>query len=153
MTVKLRTCLWFNGKTEEAAAFYVKLLPESEIQQVARPTPDAPALMVDFMLSGAPYQALNGGPGKKFSPAASISVLTDDQDETDKLWGALTKGGSPGRCGWLKDRYGMSWQIVSRALGDLISAADPAAAARVALALSSMGKIDLTELEAARRGA
>ena len=152
MATKLRTCLWYKTAAEDAARFYVGLLPGSEIETVTRPTPDAPALMVDFTLAGAPYQALNGGAGKRFSEAASISVLTDDQEETDQLWAALTKGGSEGRCGWLKDRYGLSWQIVPRALAELMATPDAAAAGRVAQAMLQMKRIDIAALETAYRG-
>ena len=122
MTAKVKTCLWFDGKAEEAANFYVSLVPDSRIEAVFRPSQNAPALMVEFSLGGTPYQALNGGPAHIFSEAASISVRTKDQEETDRLWNALiADGGSEGRCAWLKDRYGLSWQIVPEALPRLLS--------------------------------
>lgn len=153
MAQKVSTCLWFDGVAEEAARFYVDLVPGSEIGEVMRPTPDSPAVVVDFTLAGAPYQALNAGKGPRFTDAASIAVVTDDQAETDRLWDALTgEGGKPGRCGWLKDRYGLSWQIVPKALAELLRGADPAAAARVSQAMLGMGKIDVAALEAAHRG-
>ena len=112
-TPKVRTCLWFDSRGEEAARFYVSLLPDSRIETVSRPDPDGPALTVDFTLAGAPYQVLNGGPMYPQTPAASISVLTKDQAETDALWSALlADGGKAGQCGWLTDRFGVSWQIV-----------------------------------------
>ena len=96
---KVRTCLWFDGQGEEAARFYVSLLPDSRIENVVRPDPEGPALVVEFSLAGTPYMALNGGPLYSHTPAASISVLTEDQDETDRLWAALTaEGGCEGRC-------------------------------------------------------
>lgn len=153
MTAKLSTCLWFDGAAEEAARFYVSLTPGSEIGEVTRVAPGAPALIVAFTLAGAPFQALNGGKGPHFTDAASIAVHTDDQDETDRLWSALSEGGKEGRCGWLKDRYGLSWQIVPKALAQLMAASDPAAAQRVTQALMGMKKIDITALEAAHRGA
>ncbi len=153
MTAKLSTCLWFDGVAEEAARFYVELLPGSEIGEITRVAPDAPALVVEFTLAGAPYQALNGGKGPHFTDAASIAVRTEDQEETDRLWSALTTGGKEGRCGWLKDRYGLSWQIVPKALGELVKSADPAATARVMQALMAMKKIDVAALEAAHQGA
>ncbi len=109
----VRTCLWFDGQGEVAARFYVSLLPGSAIEGVHRPAPDGPALIVEFSLAGAPYMVLNGGPKYTHTPAASISVSTDDQETTDRLWAALTAdGGRESRCGWLVDRFGVSWQIV-----------------------------------------
>lgn len=100
MSHHICTCLWFDGNGEQAALFYTSLFPDSRIEQVFRPEPDGPALTVDFTLCGAPYRALNGGPQYKLSEAVSISVLTHDQNETDRLWHALTKdGGREGRCG------------------------------------------------------
>ena len=104
-TARVRTCLWFDSRGEEAAEFYVSLLPDSAIDAVYRPNPGAPALVVEFTLAGAPYMILNGGPHYALTPAASISVPTKDQDETDRLWAALTAdGGRESRCGWLVDR-------------------------------------------------
>ena len=106
---KVRTCLWFNDGGEAAAEFYVSLLPDSRIDAVMRSEPDGSALTVEFTLAGAPYLILNGGPHYQLTPAASISVTTADQAETDRLWAALTAdGGSAGQCGWLIDRYGVS---------------------------------------------
>ena len=117
-TASVRTCLWFDGQGEEAARFYVSLLPGSAIEGVQRPTPDGPAFIVEFSLAGAPYMILDGGPKYSHTPAASISVSTGDQETTDRLWGALTAdGGEESRCGWLVDRFGVSWQIVPRAGG------------------------------------
>ena len=153
-TSKVRTCLWFDGQGEEAARFYVSLLPDSRIENVVRPDPGGPALVVEFALAGAPYMVLNGGPQCGHTPAASISVLTEDQAETDRLWAALTAdGGSEGRCGWLVDRYGLCWQIVPEALPRLLSLEDGAAAARAQEAMMAMNKIDTAALEAAHRGA
>lgn len=150
---KVRTCLWFDGQGEEAARFYVSLLPDSRIENVVRPDPEGPALVVEFSLAGAPYTALNGGPLYSHTPAASISVLTEDQDETDRLWAALTaEGSSEGRCAWLVDRFGVSWQIVPEVLPRLLSSDDSAAAARAQEAMLAMGKIDIAALEAAFRG-
>ena len=149
---RVRTCLWFDCQGEEAANFYVSLLPGSRIEKVSRPEPDGSALTVDFILAGAPYQVLNGGPMFPHALAASISVLTKDQAETDALWAALVAdGGKEGQCGWLTDRFGVSWQIVPRALPDLLGAPDKAAA-RVQQAMLQMGKIDVSALEAAFRG-
>lgn len=143
---KIRTCLWFEDRGEEAAAFYVSLFDGSEITHVARGANDAP-MLVSFHLQGAPYTALNGGPHHQLTPAASISVLCDDQAEIDRLWEALTaKGGVPERCGWLVDRFGLSWQIAPRSLAALLEG--PRAAA-VSDALMQMSKLDLRTLEAA----
>ena len=153
ITTKVRTCLWYDGKAEEAARFYTSLLPESRIESVFRPAADGPALFVDFVLGGTPYQALNGGPKYTFSEAASISVVTSDQAETDRLWAALlADGGAAKQCGWLADRYGLCWQIIPEALPRLLGDPDPAAAGRVMQAMMGMAKIDIAGLEAAHRG-
>lgn len=153
MTAKVKTCLWFDGKAEEAANFYVALVPDSRIDAVFRPNPNGPALMVEFNLGGTPYQALNGGPAHIFTEAASISVRTKDQEETDRIWHALTAdGGREDRCAWLKDRYGLSWQIVPEALPRLLSDPDRQAGGRVMRAMLGMRKIDIEQLEAAHRG-
>ena len=150
---KLRTCLWFDNQGEEAAQFYVSLLPDSYIEKVYQPDPDAPALVVEFTLAGVPYIALNGGPHYKLTPAASISVLTNDQEETDQLWAALiADGGHPGQCAWLTDKYGLSWQIVPEALPRLLSSDDKAAAQRAHNAMMQMTKIDIAALESAFNG-
>ena len=150
---KLRTCLWFDNQGEEAAQFYVSLLPDSHIEKVYQPDPEAPALVVEFTLAGAPYMVLNGGPYYKLNPAASISVLTKDQVETDQLWEALTAdGGSPSQCGWLIDKFGLSWQIIPDALPRLMGSDDKAAAQRAHNAMMKMGKIDIAALESAFNG-
>jgi len=151
--MSLRTCLWFEKDGEAAAAFYVSLLPDSRVDSVHRPAPDAPALVVNFTLMGVPYQILNGGPHYRLSPATSISVTTPDQAETDRLWSALlADGGQESRCGWLTDRFGLSWQIVPEALMRLMSQPDRAAAERVRAAMMAMVKLDVAALEAASRG-
>ena len=147
---KVRTCLWFDGNGHEAAAFYVSLLPDSFVETGFTPDRDGPPLVVEFTLAGAPYMVLNGGPMFKPSPAASISVLTKDQAETDRLWAALTaEGGSESMCAWLIDRYGVSWQIVPEILPALLSADDKAAAGRAREAMMQMRKIDIAALKAA----
>lgn len=150
---KLRTCLWFDNQGEQAAQFYVSLLPGSRIEKVYRPDPDAPALVVEFTLAGAPYMVLNGGPHYKLNPSVSISVLTKDQQETDQLWEALIAGGgSPSRCGWLIDKYGLSWQIIPEVLPTLLSSDDKAAAQRAHNAMMTMGKLDIAALQSAFNG-
>ena len=114
---KVRTCLWFESGGEEAARFYVTPLADSRIESSYRPDPDGPPLVLDFTLAGAPYQILKGGPEFSQDPAVSISVVTENQAETDRLWDALVAdGGKEGKCSWLTDRFGVSWQIVPRAL-------------------------------------
>lgn len=153
MTSKVRTCLWFDGDGEEAAKLYVSLIPDSRIESLFRPKPGEPPLVVNFTLGGAPYQALNGGPTFTHSEAASISVMTADQEETDRLWAALTAdGGSESQCGWLKDRFGVSWQIVPEAVPRLLMDQDREAGGRAFEALMGMVKIDIAQLEAAHRG-
>jgi predicted 3-demethylubiquinone-9 3-methyltransferase (glyoxalase superfamily) len=147
---KVRTCLWFNGNGHEAAAFYVSLLPDSFIELELY---GDPPLVVEFTLAGAPMMILNGGPHYRHTPAASISVLTKDQAETDRLWNALIEGGGEeSMCAWLVDRFGVSWQIVPEALPRLLMSEDPAAASRAREAMLKMRKIDIAALEAAARG-
>jgi len=153
LNAKVRTCLWFDGQGEEAARFYVSLLPDSYLENVFRPDPDGPPLVVEFTLAGTPYMVLNGGPQFPHSEAASIAVLTSDEDETDRLWAALTAdGGEAGRCAWLKDRFGVSWQIVPEALPHLLAADDKPAAARAMQAMMAMSKIEIAAVEAAFNG-
>ncbi|MEO0467088.1 MAG: VOC family protein [Pseudomonadota bacterium] len=147
---KVRTCLWFDQAGEDAINFYVGLVAGSEIESVSRQTPDGPAMVIDFSLGGTPYMALNAGPQFKHTPAASICVTTQDQAETDRLWNALTSGGgTEGQCGWLTDRWGLSWQIVPRQLLAYMNSADREAAGRVQKSMLEMKKIDVYALEAA----
>lgn len=153
---KVFPCLWFDGNAEEAAEFYVTLLPDSHIDNVWRSpaeTPSGPAgtvLTVDFTVAGQQLQGLNGGPEFKFSEAVSFVIDCEDQAEVDRLWEALTaNGGEPGPCGWLKDQFGLSWQIVPRRLGELVNDPDPERARRAVEAMLKMGKIDVAELERA----
>ena len=148
---KVRTCLWFEGKGREAAEFYVSLLPDSYIDEKFAAFEDEP-LVVEFTLAGAPMMTLNGGPMFKHTGAASISVLTEDQTETDKLWEALTDGGEESMCGWLKDRYGISWQITPKRMVELINHEDQTAATRAREAMFEMKKINIAALEAAFLG-
>ncbi len=152
-TSKVRTCLFLKQGIEQAARFYVDLLPGSALGQIYRPEPEGPPLVVEFSLAGAPYMALAGNPEPVSSPLTSISVLTADQAETDRLWDALTvDGGAPGPCGWLKDRFGVHWQIVPEALPRLMGSGEPAAVKRVQAALMAMSKIEIAGLEAAAAG-
>lgn len=152
-TSKVRTCLWFDGRGEEAAEFYTTLLPDSHIDSRSYPEPGKPALVVEFTLAGAPYMVLNGGPMFEHSPAASISVLADDQSEIDRLWDALTKdGGKESMCGWVVDRFGVSWQVVPSVLPSMMESDDKAAAGRARAAMMKMRKFNIAALEAAFRG-
>src|SRR3954469_91950 len=151
------TCLWFDHNAEEAASFYVSLVPDSRIDAIYRSPADNPStkegevLLVDFTLGGHRLQGLNGGPEFPFSEAASIVVECEDQSEVDRLWAALTTGGGePGPCGWLKDRFGLSWQVIPRRLLELTQDTNnPAGAERAMQAMLQMGKIDVAELERA----
>lgn len=144
---KISPCLWFDGQAEEAARFYATLFPDSGITSVT-PGPTGAALVVEFRLAGVRFIGLNGGPMFKFTEAISLSVDCHSQAEIDRLWAALTAdGGAPSQCGWLKDRYGLSWQIVPAVLPKLL--ADPAKAGRVMGALMGMVKLDIAALEAA----
>ncbi len=155
----LYPCLWFDGKAEEAAGFYTSLLPDSHVDKVWRSpaeTPSGPAgmvLTVDFTLAGQRMQALNGGPDFRFNEAVSFVIECEDQAEVDRLWDALTAdGGEPGPCGWLKDRYGLSWQIIPAGMDELFSDPDPGRAQRAMQAMLGMRKLDLAALQAAADG-
>jgi predicted 3-demethylubiquinone-9 3-methyltransferase (glyoxalase superfamily) len=155
-TPKIYPCLWFDGQAEDAANFYAGLLPDSHVDKVWRTpadTPSGPAgtvLTVDFTLAGQHIQGLNGGPDFRFNEAISLVVECDDQAEVDRLWDALTgNGGEPGPCGWLKDRFGLSWQITPKRLNELVSDPDPERARRAMEAMLKMGKIEIAELERA----
>ncbi|WP_375201174.1 VOC family protein [Hyphococcus sp.] len=152
---KVRTCLWFDKNGKEAVDFYISLLPEnSYIESSFTPELEDPPLVVEFTLAGAPYMILNGGPMFNHTPAASISVLTKDQAETDRLWNALVvDGGKESMCAWVSDRFGVSWQVVPERLPQLLQAEDKAAAGRAREAMLKMRKIDIAALEAAFNGA
>jgi predicted 3-demethylubiquinone-9 3-methyltransferase (glyoxalase superfamily) len=153
---KITPVLWFDGQVEEAARFYVSLLPGSRIDNVSRSPADTPSgpegsvLTVDFTLAGQPIQILNGGPDFKLSEAFSLAVECEDQAEVDRLWDALTSnGGEESVCGWLKDRYGVSWQIIPRRMKELFADPDPDRARRAMEAMLKMVKLDVAELERA----
>jgi len=150
-------CLWFRDRAEEAANFYASLLPDSRVDEVWRSpadTPSGPAgmvLTVTMRLAGQRFMLLAGGPADwTFNESISFVIETEDQAETDRLWDALTAdGGEPGPCGWLKDRYGVSWQITPRRLNELTADPDPERARRAMEAMLKMGKIEIAELERA----
>lgn len=150
--------LWFDDKAEEAALFYVSIFPDSLVNRVARygdagPGPAGSAMTVSFTLRGRSFVALNGGPIFKFTPAISFVVDCEDQAEVDRYWSLLSAGGEEGRCGWLTDKYGLSWQIVPTALVRLLGNPDPSRAARATEAMLKMKRIVIAELEAAAEGA
>lgn len=151
-TTSVTTCLWFESHGIDAARFYVSLIPNSRLMTQA--AADESPMIVEFTLAGVPYRILNGGPRYQLSPACSIAVTTHSQAETDRLWDALcADGGEESRCGWLIDRWGVSWQIVPHALMEMLGAADRAAAARASEAMLRMSKIDVAALQAAFDGA
>jgi predicted 3-demethylubiquinone-9 3-methyltransferase (glyoxalase superfamily) len=146
----IKPCLWFQAEAEEAASFYAELFPNSRLANVMRGAPGAPAIAVDFVLDGQPFLALNGRQDRGFTDACSYVVTCETQAEIDRYWDALTRNGEEGQCGWLKDRYGVSWQIVPRALGALLGGPDPAASGRAMQAMLGMRKLDIAALERAR---
>jgi len=155
---KIAPCLWFDGEAEEAAKFYVSLFPNSRVERVQKNVTDGPAgkkgsvLVVDFTLAGQRWMALNGGRRFEYTHAISFKVDCADQSEVDRYWDALSQSGSVEQCGWLKDRYGISWQIVPKVLPDLLGDADPVKAGRVMEAMLGMVKIDIAGLEQAAHG-
>ena len=149
--------LWFNDQAEEAVDFYVSVFPESRVDRVLRygpagPGPDGSVMTVDFWLRGQQFVALNGGPVYSFTPAVSFVVNCDTQAEIDTYWDALTAGGEPGPCGWVTDRYGISWQVVPTLLTELLTRGDEGSM-RVTKAMLQMGKLVIDDLERAYAGA
>jgi predicted 3-demethylubiquinone-9 3-methyltransferase (glyoxalase superfamily) len=154
---KITPCLWFDTQGEEAATLYTSVFPNSTITGVTRygsagPRPEGTVMTVSFELDGQPFVALNGGPDFTFNEAISFQVDCDNSDEVDHYWDKLSEGGEEGPCGWLKDRFGVSWQVVPRRLNELIEDPDQKKAQRVMAAMLSMGKIEIDELERAARG-
>ena len=156
---KIATCLWFDKNAEEAANFYAATFPDSKVLVVRKSPVDYPGgkagdvLTVEFTVIGQQFMGLNGGPNFKFTEAVSFQVFTDTQEETDRLWNAITQnGGQESMCSWCKDKFGLSWQIVPRALSDALADPDPKAAKRSMEAMMSMKKIDIAAIEKARRG-
>jgi predicted 3-demethylubiquinone-9 3-methyltransferase (glyoxalase superfamily) len=155
---KVSTCLWFNTEAETAAQFYVSLFESSRITGLSRygkgaRMPEGTVLVVNFLLAGTAFMAINGGPLFPFTEASSMVVQCDSQSEIDRLWNALTAdGGKAVQCGWLKDRYGLSWQIVSSRIRDMMQDPDQAKTDRVMAAIMTMVKIDIAKLESAYNG-
>ncbi|MFI8185356.1 VOC family protein [Actinacidiphila glaucinigra] len=152
------TCLWFDGKAEEAADFYVSVFKNSAIGTIGRyteagPGPAGSVVAVEFTANGQKFVALNGGPEFTFSEAVSFQIRCADQAEVDHYWEKLTDGGEEGPCGWLKDRFGVSWQVFPEVLLEMIGDADPEKARRATAAMHSMKKLDLAALRRAYDGA
>jgi len=159
MISKNTICLWFNGTALEAAEFYANTFPDSAVKAIHRAPSDFPSgkkddvLTVEFTVAGIPCVGLNGGPAFKHSEAFSFQISTVDQEETDRLWNAIVNnGGQESACGWCKDKWGLSWQITPRVLAEGVANPDPMVAKRVFEAMMTMKKIDIAQIEAARRG-
>jgi len=158
---KIASCLWFDSQAEEAANFYVSLFKNSSIKSVTRygdagsnaaGRPKGSVMTVIFTLDGQEFMGLNGGPEFKFNEAVSFMVKCKDQAEVDRFWSKLSEGGEEGPCGWLKDRFGLSWQIVPEVLENMIGDSDPQKAERTMQAMLGMKKLDIRSLEAAHHG-
>ena len=151
---KITPFLWFDGKAEEAANFYTSIFKNSKIGRISRygeagPGPKGAAMSATFELDGQEFIALNGGPQFTFSPAISFFVNCETQEEVDEIWKKLCEGGKKNRCGWLQDKFGVSWQVIPTALGKLMSDPDPQKSARVMKAMLQMEKIDIRALQQA----
>jgi len=148
----LTTYLWFDGNAQEAAEFYVNLFPQSQLGSVSHYPDDAPhlpgqVLVAEFQIFGRPFAILNGGPGFSHSEAVSFQIACDTQDDVDRLWEALiANGGEASRCGWCKDRFGISWQVIPRALGELLGDPDPEISSYAMNQMMQMGKIVIDDL-------
>ena len=154
---KITPFLWFDDNAEEATHYYVSIFKNSEILNVSRyaegaPLPAGTVLTVEFLLEGQKFIALNGGPVFHFNEAVSFSVNVDTQAELDDLWDKLSAGGEEWQCGWLKDKFGLSWQIVPKRLGEMMSSDNNAGKGRIFAAFMKMSKLDIAELEAAFNG-
>ena len=154
MKDKLVTCLWFDTQGEDAANFYTALFPNSKLGEIKRygsagPRPEGTVMTVGFELMGQEFVALNGGPEFTFNEAVSFQVLCDSQEEVDRYWETLSDGGEQGPCGWLRDRFGVSWQVVPTALPRLLGDPDPERSQRVMQAMMGMKKLEIDELERA----
>jgi predicted 3-demethylubiquinone-9 3-methyltransferase (glyoxalase superfamily) len=150
-------CLWFDGQAEQAAAHYTSIFPRSQIIGVTRygremPGPEGEVMTVDFSLDGQRYVGLNGGPQFRFNEAISFQIMCADQNEIDHYWSRLSEGGEEGPCGWLKDRFGVSWQVVPTRLIELLAEPDAGRVERTMRAMLTMQKMDVAELERAASG-
>lgn len=155
---KITPCLWFDGRAEEAATFYTSLFPDSSVDKVVRSPADNPSgkagdvLVVEFTLAGSKFTGLNGGPLFKFTEAISLQIACDDQAECDRLTDALSAVPESEQCGWVKDRYGLSWQVTPRRMLELLTDPDPARARRAMEAMLEMKRIDIAAIERAANG-
>lgn len=156
---RITPCLWFDGRAEEAAEFYASVFPDCRIVDVMRSPSDNPStkagevLLVTFTIAGQPFTALNGGPQFPFTEAVSFEVDCADQAEVDRYWDALVEGGGEhGPCGWLKDRFGVSWQVIPRQLGDFLAGPDAEGSRRAMDAMLAMGKLDIEAIQRAYEG-
>ena len=145
----LTTCLWFDDQALDAAEFYVSVFPNSKVTEVSRFGPDQQVLTVNWVLDGSPFMAINGGPLFPHSEAYSVFLSCADQTEADHYWDTLVEGGEPSRCGWLKDRFGISWQVVPAGLHELLGDPEPARAAAAHAAMMEMSRLDLAAMRAA----
>lgn len=153
---KITTFLWFDNNAEEAMNHYISIFKNSKVLNVTRygkagPGPAGTVMVCGFQIEGQEFAALNGGPLFKFTEAISLVVNCDSQEEVDRLWTKLSEGGAPGQCGWLKDKFGLSWQIVPRVLIELVQNKDPEKSQRVMQAMMEMTKIDIAGLQRAYR--
>ena len=151
---KITPCLWFDDNAEEAINFYVSIFKNSEILHVQRYSEAGPGvpgtvMAISFRLDGQEFEAINGGPYFKFTEAISFAIDCESQEEVDELWGKLIEGGEPGQCGWLKDKYGLSWQVVPKILYEMLQDPDPARVTHVTQALYQMTKINIAKLQQA----
>jgi predicted 3-demethylubiquinone-9 3-methyltransferase (glyoxalase superfamily) len=156
-TDSLTTCLWFDGQAEEAANHYVSIFKRAKLGNIGRyteagPGPAGSVMAVEFELNGQKFVGLNGGPQFTFSEAISFQIFCKDQDEVDYYWSKLSEGGEEGPCGWLKDRYGLSWQVIPDGLIEMMSDDDPEKAKRTAEAMLAMSKLDIAALRRAYEG-
>jgi predicted 3-demethylubiquinone-9 3-methyltransferase (glyoxalase superfamily) len=154
---KITTCLWFDDRAEEAAEFYTSIFEDAGITEVARygeggPGTPGQAMTVQFKLGGRGFTALNGGPAFTFNESISFVVSCSNQDEVDRYWTSLGEGGQESQCGWLKDKFGVSWQIIPTRLGELLGGPDPAGAQRAMQAMLGMQKLDIAVLQRAYDG-
>ena len=152
MTQKITPFLWFDTNAEEAMDFYVSIFNDAEVLSVSRygeggPGPEGSVIVASFRLNGQEFMALNGGPQFKFTEAVSFVITCQSQEEVDHYWDRLSEGGEPGQCGWLKDKFGLSWQVVPSALGELMSGQDGERSNRVMQAMLQMTKMDIAKLQ------
>jgi predicted 3-demethylubiquinone-9 3-methyltransferase (glyoxalase superfamily) len=157
MSKGFTTCLWFDGQAEEAADHYASIFEDSKIGRVGRyseagPGPAGSVMAVEFELNGQKFVGLNGGPDFKFNEAISFQIFCRDQDEVDYYWDKLTEGGEEGPCGWLKDKFGVSWQVIPEGLIEMLGDSDPEKARRATEAMLAMKKLDIAEIKKAHAG-